>query len=115
MRQNQVATAFILYILTVSIDFLQEILLEKYYEYLSVFQKESERIPLCKLWDPDIELKERFVPKELQSLVDKKLLSKAQTECRLLEAISTFPTALYQLDQDILTNRILRSEFLKKK
>jgi hypothetical protein len=43
---------------------VEEIVPEKYYEYLSVFQKkESERMPLRKLWDYGTELKEQFVPK----------------------------------------------------
>ena len=44
---------------------VEELVPEKYHEYLSVFQKkESERMPLRKPWDHAIEMKEGFEPKK---------------------------------------------------
>ena len=43
---------------------VEEIVPKKYHEHLSMFlKKESERMPLRKLWDHGIELKEGFVEK----------------------------------------------------
>ena len=44
---------------------VEELVPKKYHDYLSVFQKkESERMPLRKLWDHGIKLKLGFVPKK---------------------------------------------------
>jgi hypothetical protein len=44
---------------------VEELVPGKYHEYLSVFQKkQSERMPLRKLWDHVIEMKEEFVLKK---------------------------------------------------
>ena len=36
----------------------------RFYKYLKVFEKESERIPIRKTWDHTIDLKEDFVLKK---------------------------------------------------
>jgi len=35
-----------------------------FYKYLKVFEKESERMPMSKIWDHTIDLREGFVPKK---------------------------------------------------
>jgi len=43
----------------------KKLVLEKFYEWIKVFgKKQSERMPMRKLWDHTIDVKEGFVPRK---------------------------------------------------
>ena len=49
----------------IKIRTVEEIISRRFYKYLKMFKKkESERIPMRKIWDHAIDLREGFVPKK---------------------------------------------------
>ena len=49
----------------IKIRTVEEIISRRFYKYLKMFEKkESERIPMRKIWDHAIDLREGFVPKK---------------------------------------------------
>ena len=49
----------------IKIRTVEEIISRRFYKYLKMFEKkESERIPMRKIWDHVIDLREGFVPKK---------------------------------------------------
>ena len=48
----------------IEIRVVKRIVLRIFYKYLKVFEKESERMPMSKIWSHTIDLREGFVPKK---------------------------------------------------
>ena len=48
----------------IKIRMVEEIVSRRFYKYLKVFEKESERMLMRKTWDHAIDLREGFVPKK---------------------------------------------------
>ena len=48
----------------IEIRVVKRMVLRIFYKYLKVFEKESERMPMSKIWGHTIDLREGFVPKK---------------------------------------------------